>query len=152
MGKGETMKCKICKEREEETKTLDNTGICHKCYIEVFNELFKGQFTIQEALKVLEEKAEYNKYIEYYLTLLKINAIKTSKVSSYFEEVLSKEQELSIKVFNKERNILKREEHLVIMNLFAGANIGKVKRVRVSGINTTILKNTYLNNMEYIYT
>lgn len=147
------MLCKICNQIEYDTKTIDNEPICKGCYDEVHQEIFKGLFTLNEGLEAIFFKQEYKTSVNKYLIILKKNSIKLGVLpETYIAEIMCKENDLALKIFNKTRDILKRDEHLVIINaILEEENLGNI--VSLNSMNNMITEyvNKYLYGMVYIY-
>lgn len=120
-------KCKLCNNLKGETLTTDKQEICFKCYSKVFNELFKGQFTIKEALNTLEFIKHYQLKVLDICLLIKKSA-QSSKIDAIglMYSITAQENMIALDMFNKERQCLKRDEHLIVIELLLKANTLKV--------------------------
>jgi hypothetical protein len=148
------MNCEICKEKDYETKTLDNKGICKGCYDKVFRIIFKGVFTSTEAIKALSDHKEYHKFMTHYLTSWR-KFSKSKKLSE--EEVINtlkkEEQEYCVTTLKKYRNTITPEEHIKVMNAII-TKYGIIKSKELlntkSGTEYSTVKNIYLQGIRRV--
>lgn len=104
-------KCELCKVEypsyaNKMYRTEDNKCICIDCYKLVFDELFKGVFTLQEAQETINFINEYEKTLKSFLLLMKKYAIYYNDTPSILLQKLYKEEsKICEGVFNCSRQV-----------------------------------------------
>lgn len=130
---------------------MDNQWICKNCYDVVFNELFKGNFTLQEALEIVTFIKAFEEDLKSYLLSFKKYAILNNEdLQETLNKIYKNESNISEDVFKVPRKVMtfNKRNHLKLINEVH--NIEKLYELKdISNTFVTETSDTHLVNDLY---